>query len=355
MGGSFVSKFQSGDQIVYQSSTLKVPQNVGATAGRIGISHGKISVNGEYVYKINDPSAFNKYVYKNGEAALLNASYSKKGFGISLGAKRVDNMSFKSDRSATASDLNMNFIPIFAKQHTFTLMAFYPYATQPNGEMNYQVEIQKKLKKETFLGGKYGTDITFNFSQAHGLDTTRLKPTEDSSRIGYRSNYFAMGARYFSDCNIEITKKLSPKFKMMLLYASQVYNKDVIQGESGFGTIYSNIAMTELVYKISAARSIRMELQHLYTEQDRKSWAMGLLEYGAGEHWLLSAMDQYNYGNDISKDRIHYYSTQITYIRNATRIALGYGKQRSGIFCVGGVCRYVPAANGITFAVTTSF
>jgi hypothetical protein len=357
LGGSFVSKYQSGGEITLPSGQpLKVPLNVGATAGRLSVSRKKINVSGEYVYKINDPSARNEYIYKSGEALLVNASYSKKGFGFLLGAKRVDNFSFKSDRTAGRSDLDINFIPMLAKMHTYSLLAFYPYATQPTGEVGYQIDLQKKFKKETLLGGKYGTDIAINYSGANGLDTTILTEAQcDSGRLGYKSKYFAMGGVYFRDFNIEITHKFSHKFKLMLVYANQVYNKDVIQGEPGAETIYSNIGMAELSYKISDERSIRMEMQHLFTHEDQKSWAQGLIEYGAGEHWLLSVQDMYNYGNDTPSQRFHYYNASIVYIKSATRIQLGYGKQRSGIFCVGGVCRFVPASNGITLSVTSSF
>jgi len=350
-----VSKFQSGDKIVYQTSTLKVPENVGATAGRLGISRGKINVNGEYVYKINDPDAINNYIYRPGEAILFNGNYSKKGFGFSLGAKRLDNMAFKSDRTATGSDLYINFLPSLTKQHTYSLLAFYPCATQPNGEIGYQADLNMKLKKETKLGGKYGTDISVNFSGDHGLDTTRLSSVKDSARMGYSVNYFGIGEKYFQDFNIEISRKFSHQLKLMLIYANQAYNKDVIQGSHGEGIIYSNIAMMQITYKFSDTKSIRTELQHLYTEQDKKSWAFALVEVGMGEHWLFSALDQYNYGNAIADDRIHYFNGTITYVKSATRIALGYGKQRAGIFCVGGVCRYVPASNGITLSVTSSF
>lgn len=355
IGGSFVSKFQSGDKIVYQTSTLEVPENVGASAGRISISRGKVNLMGEYVYKINDPSATNNYLYRPGEAILLNANYSKKGFGLSLGAKRTDNFSFKSDRTATASDLNINFLPALVRQHTYSLLAFYPYATQPNGEIGYQIELQKKIKKETALGGKYGTDISINYSGANGLDTTPTIALWDSSRIGYTTNQFSLGDVYYSDFNIEITRKFSPKLKLMLLYANQVYNKNIIQGLSGYKTIYSNIAMAELTYKMSGEKSIRCEVQHLSTKQDQKNWAMGLIEYGAGENWLISLQDQYNYGNDKADERFHYYNATVVYVKSAMRIALGYGRQRAGIFCVGGVCRYVPASNGVILAVTSSF
>ena len=356
MGGSFVSKFQDGTQIFLPSGTaLNVPQNVGASAGRISLSRKKISISGEYAYKINDPSAANNYIYRPGEAILVNASYSKKGFGFSVGGKRVDNFSFKSDRKAGRSDLDMNFLPGLVRQHTYSLLAFYPYATQPNGEFGYQSDLQMKFKKESALGGKYGTDLAINYSGANGLKTTPIPEMYDSSRIGYTTDQFALGDVYYQDLNIEVSHKFSPKFKMMVIYANQVYNKAIIQVEPGVPVIYSNIAMTELSYKIGPSRSVRMELQHLYSHQDQKSWVMGLMEYGAGEHWLLSLQDQYNYANDIKTERYHYYNASVVYLKGGTRISLGYGKQRSGIFCVGGVCRYVPAFNGLMLTVTSSF
>ncbi|HEY4798597.1 MAG TPA: DUF6029 family protein, partial [Bacteroidia bacterium] len=370
IGGSFVSKFQSGDQLIYGSSTLKVPENVGASAGRISISRKRVNLSAEYATKINDPSAFNNYIYKSGEAILVNGNYSMKGFALSLGAKRTDNFSYKSDRAATGSDLNINFVPTLSKQHTYSLLAFYPYATQLNGEFAYRAEVSKKFKKETALGGKYGTDITMNFSSANGLDTNQLHPAADSARKGYTvKNYFKLGELYFYDFNIEVQKKFSPKFKLMLIYANQAYNKDVIQGSHGDGTIYSNIGMAELTYKFSSAKSIRWELQHMSAtssrwkktgatnpvEKDEKNWAMTLVEVGLSEHWLVSAMDMYNYGNPDPSLRLHYYNGTIVYVKSAMRVSLGYGRQRAGIFCVGGVCRYVPASNGLMLSITSSF
>jgi hypothetical protein len=152
IGGSFVSKYQADKDPV-----LKLPENVGAGAGRISISHGGFMLSSEYAYKGQDPSADNGYIYKNGEALLVNATYSQKGLGIYLSAKRVDNMSFRSDRGQAINNLNINYIPDISKIHTYTLAAMYPYATQTNGEMGARAEVMYKLKKKSLLGGKYGT------------------------------------------------------------------------------------------------------------------------------------------------------------------------------------------------------
>ena len=66
-------------------------------------------------------------------------------------------------------------------------------------------------------------------------------------------------------------------------------------------------------------------------------------------------MDQYNYGNPVEGQKLHYIYGSLGYIKDATRITLGYGRQRAGLFCVGGVCRFVPASNGLTLSFTHSF
>jgi hypothetical protein len=32
-----------------------------------------------------------------------------------------------------------------------------------------------------------------------------------------------------------------------------------------------------------------------------------------------------------------------------------YGRQQEGVFCVGGICRVVPASNGFSMLITTNF
>jgi hypothetical protein len=36
-------------------------------------------------------------------------------------------------------------------------------------------------------------------------------------------------------------------------------------------------------------------------------------------------------------------------------MAIGYGKKRAGIFCVGGVCKEVPSSNGFSLTISSSF
>ena len=356
IGGSFVSKYQQDQDPVYN-----LPENVGAYGGRLQVSRGKISVMGEYAYKINDPSSVNKYIYKHGEALFISTGYSQKGLGITLAAKRIDNMNFRSDRNETINNLNINYLPALTKQHTYNLAAtLYPYATQPNGEIGLQGDIIYTFKKDSRLGGKYGTTLSFNYSSAYNIDTVQLNdldPTDFSSRrLGYSSDFFKIGEEvYFSDFNVELNKKISSKVKAVFMYMNLIYNMEVIQGLGGKGIVYADVAVADIAYKINTKNTIRTELQSLTTKQDQGNWGTGIIEYTYSPSWFVAVMDQYNYGNKIPEKQIHYVTGSVGYMKKANRFTLSYGRQRAGIFCVGGVCRNVPASNGLTFSITSSF
>jgi len=355
LGGSFVSKFQED-----QDPQFELPENVASMAGRINLGYKKFNLNAEYAYKMNDPSAVNNMIYKSGDALYLSASYSQKGFGVLLNGLKVDNMDFRSDRNISGNPLIINYLPALTRQHAYTLSAFYPYATQSTGQIGYQAQINYKLKKNTFLGGKYGMDIALNFSDIHAIEKTALNDTiitdQTTYTEGYKSNFISWGKeKYFTDFNLEITKKISSKWKLIFNYVYFEYNKAIIEGHPGTPMVYAHVGIADISYKITDQKSLRVELQHMSTKQDMKNWALALVEYSIAPKWFFTLQDMYNYENDQIDKRIHYYSGAITFVKGTTRVALGYGKQRQGIVCVGGVCRQVPASNGVSMTIVSSF
>lgn len=353
-GFSFVSKYQ-----VDQDPLYNLPKNVGAFAGRLNIGYGKINLQSEYAYKINDPNATNNMIYKPGEALLINASYSQKGFGILLSALRADNMDFRSDRYVSESALNINYLPSLTRQHAYALSAFYPYASQNNGQMSFQGQVNYKIKKSTVLGGKYGMDLALNYSRVFDIQKTAIDENTSIGQTGtdgYKSSFFDIGKTVlFEDFNIEVGKKINNRLKFIFDYIYLTYNKDVLEGHPGAPTVYAHISILDIAYKINDNNSIRFEIQQLETKQDMGSWANASFEYTIAPKWFISAGDTYNYGNEESSKRIHYYNASIGFVKNTLRFALSYGKQRKGILCVGGVCREVPAANGLSVTITGTF
>jgi hypothetical protein len=350
IGGSVVSKYQEDVSSVYV-----LPENVASFGGRMAIFNDRFRLSSEYTYKMNDPSTNNNYIYKPGEALLVQFSYFESGLGFSLDLKRVDNMSYRSERDAVLSDVLINYIPAYNRQHTYNLMAtIYPYAVQLNGEIGGQAELSYNFKKNTLLGGKNGTKVLLNYSISHNLDTHQLNDLT-TNRQGYSSTYLGFGEKYFSDFNIEIQKKLSNKLRSIFTYSNLAYNKDVIEGKLHYGLIYANIGIMDLSYKLSSKHNIRTELQGLFTKQDQGSWATALVEYTYSPHWFMAIMDQYNYGNPEDSKKLHYFIGSVGYMKDSHRISVNYGRQRAGIFCVGGVCRNVPAANGLSLSLSTVF
>ncbi|MDC3260256.1 DUF6029 family protein [bacterium] len=354
IGGSFVSKYQEDKDPVYN-----LPENVASFAGRFNIARNGLSLMGEYVYKMNDPSADNYFIYKPGQALFLTLAYSQKGIGSSFTLKSIDNMSFRSDRTQSLTNLMINYLPATTRQHTYNLAAtLYPYNTQPTGEVGLQWDLIGKLKKKTWYGGKYGTLIALNYSLAHGLDTTQYNQISDpdSTRMAYTTNYFALGEqKYFQDINIEITRKINKKLKIKASYINLFYNMEIVQGLGGRDNIKANIAVLDVLYKIKPKHAIRVEAQGLWTEQDQGDWATGVIEYTFSPHWFIAIMDQYNYGNSDVSYRLHYPIASLGFNKSGNRFMMSYGRQRAGIFCVGGVCRNVPASNGFTLSITSSF
>lgn len=352
-GGSFVSKFQEEE-----NPTYNLPQNVGAGAGRISIMYKGFALNSEYAYKINDPSGDNGYIYKPGQAFLVNATYSTKGFGAILGTKWVDNMSFRSDRNANLTDLNINLLPEITRNHLYTLSATYPYASQPNGEFGLQATIYYKIPKKTLIGGKYGTTISLNYSRVHGIEKYAINdstPIDAKGTLGYATDFFSIGEEmYFEDINVEISRKWNKKIYTNVSYLRQFFNYNIIRGVQGEENVVANIGIIDLTYKIKRGIAIRTEFQGLFTEQDDGSWGLGLVELTI-PHWFFNISDNWNYGNSDPTERNHYMNFSFGYIKGGSRIQLIVGRKREGYMCSGGVCRFEPASSGVSLSISSTF
>lgn len=360
LGAGFVSKYENDESIPSAADPeyrLNLPLNVGAGAVRMDMNYGHWSLQTEYARKGQDPSVMNGYIYRPGEALMLNLTYSKRGFSAGLQAKHVDNMSFKSSRNQSGEMLYINYIPAINKQHTYATLTMYPYATQVIGENGLQGEVMYRFKKGTALGGKYGTDIKVNGSMIYGLDTTQVG---GAGTEGYTADWLALGEKYYTEASLEIDKKLNKKLHLTATYAYQVFNP-VVEGHAP-DLYHNHIVVGDLSWRINKKNALHIKAEWMgsdshydpaegHTDRRAGDWLMGFVEWTIGTHWFISASDQYAYNDGVG----NYPSVAVGYSTGATRLQVGYGKQREGLLCVGGVCRQVPASNGLTFSLTTSF
>ncbi|MCS7301866.1 MAG: DUF6029 family protein [Bacteroidota bacterium] len=344
VGGSVVSKFQPAADPI-----LRLPENVFAYATRLSLTTERWNLYVEWAYKINDPQQTNNNSFNPGNGLYLSTSYSGEGFGLLLAAKRIDNMDFRSDRGAIGNVLNINFLPPLTKVHTYRLFTLYPYATQPYGEFGVQGELTFTLPRGTWLGGPYGTTVTLNYARVHDIDSSRI------DQFTYRSTWKPGRVLFYQDFNVEIQRSWSRLFKTTFTMVALAYNKDVIEVKTGYGTLYPLAFVLEAQYKLSARSALRTELSHMHVRGDMGSWAFALLEYTPISNVYLTVFDEWNYGNPDPAKRYHYPAVSVTYVLGGTRITAGYARQRAGILCVGGVCRVVPASNGFSLNIASTF
>lgn len=356
VGGSWVNKHEDNKDdefFVDVTHKLKLPKYVNAWDARLNLTHKGFSILAEYAQKSQDPSFDNLYHYGKGNVAMLSASYSQKGMSLLLQAKRSENMSFRSRRTMSGTSSFINHLPPFTHDQTYALPAQYPYATQFDGEWAFQAEAGYTFKKQTPLGGKYGTKVKVNFSHVRGLDQGELKnpfhPDIPMGSDGYKSSFFKMGETYYQDIDVQIDKRFTRDFSLVFMYMNQRYNMTVVEGHGGM--ITSNILVADGKYKFSPKLTLRCELQYQFCKGDEGDWAFGLAELSWAPHWMFTVNDMWNCG----ETKIHYYQALVTYSLKSHRIQAGYGRTNAGYNCSGGVCRWVPATRGFTFSYNYTF
>ncbi len=336
---------------------------------RLDLSEGNIYSSLEYVIKGEDVySELGDIIedrYFDGGAVLFNFGFAKSGLGIDATFRRMENMANFSERDESANVFNqnfINFIPALTKQHDYGLTNIYVYQAQPrltfnpifeSGEIGGQIDIFYNIKKGTKLGGKYGTKLAFNFATWSGLkgDFNIAERTYEDTE------FFGFGEKYFEEFSLDIRKKWSPKWSSIFSIVQTYYNARFV--EDRIGEINATAVVGEVTRKLGGGKSIRAELSHLFSDdvlpERAGDWAGGTLEYNFNSNISLFATDIWNYGNPDEDRQVHYYTFGGSFTKGATRIMASYGRQRGGLVCIGGICRFVPENTGFSLSVSTSF
>ncbi len=342
IGASFVSRYQQ-----YTGPDPDFKPTVNAFSGRLNYADNNNTFSAEYVEKNKDPHVANQQNTNNGKALLVNYGFAKNSVGFNLNLRRLENMDFRTDRNADQSMVLVNYIPALTKQQEYYLSNIYVYNAQALGEIGGQADLYYTIPKKTKLGGKYGISIAINYSRYHALKITSQTPTS------FESKFFGAGKQlYYSDINLSVKKKHSPKFTSSWLLQHIYYNKSVVEG-GNYANIKSTITVADVLYKYKSKKAFRTEVQHLFTGQDKGNWFGALLEWSYAPHFTIFASDMYNYGDE--NKQVHYYNTGGGYSTGPHKLLLSYGRQRAGLICVGGVCRLVPAATGLNVSFTSNF
>ena len=359
LGASYVGRYQNN------GTNDTIPSTVNAYGGRLNFVAGDFYGGVEAIIKDPDVIANEGQLSSNklydGTAMQIDLGYAKKGLGINATFRRLENFSFYADRLAEGNIYNQELIgytPALTKQQDYMLTNIYVYNAQPRliietydqraGEVGTQIDLYYKFKKGTLLGGKYGTKIAGNFSYWAGLDAEY-----HIENRWYKAKFIGKGPRLFRDVSVEVKKKINKKWSGVATFQNVIVDKGIVYGGplAVEEDIKASIAVLEGTYKIKGSKSVRFVAQHLWAKKDRKNWVAGVFEYNFNSNFALYLADNWNYGDTD----IHYYSAGGSYSKGRTRFAMNYGRQRGGLICIGGVCRFVPENTGLTANLTVNF
>ena len=358
VGLGFVNRYQNLD------AGFNEPKNVNVLGGRFNIFYEKFYLNIEVAKKNSDVLANENIILSqrkyDGTALQLDVGYSRKGLGINTSLRRLENYNFYSDKLAEGNIYNqqtISFTPALTKQQDYLLTNIYVYNAQPRlvvnnlekraGEIGVQNDIFYTFDKESLLG-KFKTKLALNFSYWGSLNTTF---NEDQS---YETSFGGSNNRYYRDLNLEIKNRWNRKTSSTITLLDLSIDKGVSQGGpvGVQGFINAKVGVVEINRIDQKNRNNRFVVQHLWTKEDRKDWLGFVYELGISNNINLFISDIWNYGND---NDIHYYNLGGSFSKGATRVGFNYGRQRGGLICVGGVCRFVPESNGFNLNLSHSF
>ncbi|WP_027378552.1 DUF6029 family protein [Chryseobacterium daeguense] len=360
VGFSYVSKNEDN------KTNILYPKNVSVYGSRIKLEYSKFALEFEYLYKTKDNikqvTTLDPNNIFSGNAYYLNLSYATNNFGIIANFRRLENFNLYSQRDQIGNIYNnaiLNYVPALTKQFDYSLANIYVYQAQPQltflsqkkaGEIGSQFDIFYKIKKGTLLGGKYGTDLTLNISNWYGLKGKYRSYINDEN--DYETEFLKLGEKYYSDQSLDIRTRLKENWKVALVLINQYYN--TYRTEETTGQVKAQTVVLDNIYKFSKS-SVKLELQHQWADGYHGNWLAGLAEYNFKKHWSIFINDLYNYGNPEKEKQIHYYTGGLVFRKNSTRIQASYGRQRGGLLCVGGVCRFVPESAGFSLGISANY
>lgn len=347
-----IASYAPQDSIGAQYNTYAVTVFNTLTAGDFswyveGAYKTKDVIFNEFAEQVNGTTG--KLVNTDGYIAYSSLTFAQKGLGITLEGKYTKNFRFRTDPFQIGVQGQINYLPPIARQNTFRLPARFSPNTQELGEQGLQLDAKYALNKKISVG--------INVADIYNLD----------------------GVELYREIVPEITFKKDRKWQVLVGLQFLKYNIGIYQFKDDPEDIDDALPWidpgkryyvdaftpyTEILYKFTPKKSLRIEAQYLLTDDEFGSWVNVLAEWGWAPHWLVYVSDMYKIKHGTSReftqdqsqyDDLHYPTVGVVYTQKANRFSLAYVKQVEGINCAGGICRYEPTFSGVRLNVSSSF
>ena len=314
-------------------------------SARGSLNWNSLSVKAEYVGKTMDISD-NVSTASTGSALLGEVAYSKGKFNMMTQVRLLNNFGTRltlydlpivNDFGTSKVDAmgnTLNYIPALTRQHTYMLANLEPHQVNTHHELAAQTDLYYSIRHKKDRRNFWRFHL--NASVAQNTETQNLS---------------------WLDVNFDIERQWNKDWKATFLYSMQKRNP-----EKGVRDIIftSHIFVADLTHKIDRRNSLRAELQYLSSNDYEGDWAAALVEYNMAPALSIFVSDMYNLqrvetDHNRNLEKLHYYSIGASYTIGNTRAQLSYGRNRAGMVCSGGVCRYTPAYTGFNLLLSTSF
>ncbi len=271
-------------------------------------------------------SSLGKLTNKSGTVVYSSLTYARKGLGVTLEGKRTDNFKFRTDPFVLLNRGAVNFLPPMTRDNTYRLTARYNAATQELGEYAAQLDVRYVPKRK----------LSFNLNLSNITDLN--------------------GDQLYREVFTEVYYKYKRKWSIKGGVQYQQYNQSVYEVKD-VPMLEAVTPYADFLYRFGSKKSIRVEAQYMYTEQDFGSWLFGLAEFSLNSNWTFVISDMYNVSPTKKTDgkAYHYPRFDVYYNFKSNRFSLSYVKQVEGVVCTGGICRLEPAFSGVRLSVTSSF
>ena len=115
----------------------------------------------------------------------------------------------------------------------------------------------------------------------------------------------------------------------------------------------SKIIVIDNIFNINDTQSIEFDVQHLFNTNDKKNWFGTGVEYNINFKNSIFGSYSNNYGNN--KQKSFYYNLGVSRTIKNGLFSISYGKQRGGIACFGGICKYYPEYTGVSGTLSLNF
>lgn len=303
-----------------------------------------MTLKAEYAGKSADLGSVVADQAKPGTALLAEAGYTKGTFSVMAQTRILSRMSTMLSLYGSGTGNMLNYLPALTRQHTYMLANLNPLQVIPDGEIGAQIDVFYKIRNRKVRYDSW--TLHANFSTAYTLRGDQAITRE---RL-----------MFWRDFNFDVERQWSREWKATFFYSLQQFipHNDMAHPE----VCTSNIFVGDVSYKINKKNSVRVEAQYLFSNDYEGDWVAALVEFNMAPRWSIFVSDMYNhqrlerrqnYHNGVEK--INYYSVGASYTQGRTRAQLSYGRNRAGMVCSGGVCRYSPAYTGLNLMLSTSF